>query len=145
MSIILLGFSPLSSRIKGFDVKLHPLSSIIVGNFYEFQLGSRCPRMAKGIPKAGQRAPKGTPKGTTGAQRESKGSPKSQKEPQVGPGGAKGGPKTPKGSQRERYISKNSRSTAQADVMLISPVDHWAHEKEEEEEELPPEAWLRTN
>ena len=119
MSIILLGFSPLSSRIKGVDVKLHPLSSIIVGICYEFQLGSRCPRLAKGIPKAGQREPKGIPKGTTGAQRESKGSPKSQKEPQVGPGGAKGGPKTPKGSQRERYISKNSRSTAQADVMLI--------------------------
>ena len=117
-----LGFSPLSSRIKGFDIKVYPLSSIMVGNFYEFQLGSRCPRMAKGIPKAGQREPKGTPKGTTGAQRESKGSPKSQKEPQVGPGGAKGGPKTPKGSQRERYISKNSRSTAQADVMLICVV-----------------------
>jgi len=72
--MILLDVSPLPSIIIGFDGKLQPLSSIIVGNFYEFQAGSICPRMAKGTPKAGQREPKGTPKGTTGALRTPKGS-----------------------------------------------------------------------
>ena len=72
----LLKFSPLSSRTIGFDVQLQPLSSIIVGHFYDFQLGSICPRMARGTPKAGKREPKGTPKGTTGAQRVPKGTPR---------------------------------------------------------------------
>jgi len=60
---------------KGFDVKLQPLSSIIICIFYEFQAGSICPRMAQ-APKAGQREPKGTPKGTAGALRMPKGSPR---------------------------------------------------------------------
>jgi len=117
-----LGFPPLPYRIIGFDAKLQPLSSIIVGNFHEFQAGSICPRMAKGSPKAGQRELKGIPKGTTVAQRPPKGSPRAAKrvkmEPKVGPGAAKYFPKTPKGSQSERYISQNSPSATQADVTL---------------------------
>ena len=64
------------SRTIGFDIKLQPLLSIIVCIFYESQLGSICPRMARGTSKAGQREPKGTPKGTTGAQRVPKGKPR---------------------------------------------------------------------
>ena len=73
------------------------------------------------MPQDGQRDPKGQPKAAQGhskgnhrtpkvAQREPKGSQKSQKEPKVGPGTAKGAPKTPKGSQRKPkgkiYIKK---------------------------------------
>ena len=112
--MILLELSPLSSRTIGFDIKLQPLSSIIVCNFYEFQLGSICPRMARGTPKAGQREPKGTPKGTKGAQRTPKGSPRVPKGVKRRPKSAQGKPKAlqrhpreAKGSQREKlYIKK---------------------------------------
>ena len=116
ISIILLDCSPLQSIIIGFDIKLQPLSSIIVGNFYEFQAGSICPRMAKGTPKASQRQPKGTPKGTTGPRRSPKGSPRVPKRVKRSPKSAQGPPKAlqrhpkeAKGSQRERYMLKKSR------------------------------------
>ena len=75
---------------------------------------------AKGAPKGTQREPKVTPEepkkpkvGPKGPQRTAKGTPKDgQREP-------KGTPKGAKGSQREpNYI--NSRSTAQAAVMMLS-------------------------
>ena len=77
-----------------------------------------CPKRAKGGPRAGQRdpkAPKGRPERAQGLPKESKRSPKSA---QGAPKAFQRHPKEAKRSQRERYISKNSRSTAQADVML---------------------------
>ena len=78
-----------------------------------------CPKRAKGRPRVGQRdpkAPKGRPERAQGLPKESKRRPKSA---QGAPRAFPRHPKEAKGSQRERYISKNSRSTAQADVMLI--------------------------
>ena len=77
-----------------------------------------CPKRAKGRPRVGQRdpkAPKGRPERAEGLPKESKRRPKSA---QGAPRAFPRHPKEAKGSQRERYISKNSRSTAQADVML---------------------------
>ena len=77
------------------------------------------PKRAKGSPRAGQRdpkAPKGRPEGAQDLPKELKWSRKSA---QGAPKAFQRHPKEAKGSQRERYISKNSRSTAQADVMLI--------------------------
>ena len=114
ISICLRGISPLPSIIVGFAVKLQPLSSIIVGNFYEFEPGPICPRTAKGTPKGRQREPKGIPKGTKGAQRTPKGSPRAPKGVKRRPKSAQGKPKAlqrhpkeAKGSQREKiYIKK---------------------------------------
>ena len=68
----------------------------------------------------GQRGPKGRPQG---AQGHSKGNRSSQKDAQKGgqglPKEPKGTHSWPKGSQRNKCISKNSRSAAQADVMLL--------------------------
>ena len=78
------------------------------------------PKRAKGSPRAGQRdpkAPKGRPEAAQGLPKESKRRPKSA---QGAPKAFQRHPKEAKGSQRERYMSKNSRSTAQADVMLAS-------------------------
>ena len=78
-----------------------------------------CPKRAKGRPRAGQRdpkAPKGRPERAQGLPKESKWRPKSA---QGAPRAFPRHPKEAKGSQRERYISKNSRSTAQADVMFL--------------------------
>ena len=90
-----------------------PLSSIIVGNFYEFQPGSICPRTAKGIPEGGQREAKGTPKGTKGAQRTPKGAQRTPKgSPRVPKGvkraskSAQGRPKALQRSQREKIYTK---------------------------------------
>ena len=77
------------------------------------------PKRAKGRPRVGQRdpkAPKGRPERAEGLPKESKRRPKSA---QGAPRAFPRHPKEAKGSQRERYISKNSRSTAQADVMLV--------------------------
>ena len=112
----------LPSIIVGFDVKLQPLSSIIVGIFYEFQPSSICPRTAKATPKGGQREPKGTPrlpkghpKGAHGLPNESKGAQSRSRGRQRR---SKDTQRQPKEAKGKRYISKNSRSTAQADVML---------------------------
>ena len=119
------GCSPLSSIITGVVVKMQPLSSGIIGMFYDFQPRSYVPgspkrsqRAAKGSPRAFQR----TPKEPKDAQREPKGY-----HTKVGPRDAKGVLKTPKEAKGKRYIYiyiyiyifKNSRSTAQADVLLI--------------------------
>ena len=83
-----------------------------------------CPKRAKGSPRAGQRdpkAPKGRPERAQGLPKESKRRPKSA---QGAPRAFPRHPKEAKGSQRERYISKNSRSTAQADVMLHTVSEH---------------------
>ena len=61
----------------------------------------------------GQREPKGRPKGAEGLPKESKRKPKSA---QGTPKALQRRPKEAKGE--DIYISKNSRSTAQADVML---------------------------
>jgi len=71
----------------------------------------RWPKMAKGIPKDGQREPKG-------AQRDLKGSQKIQKELKSAQGAPKTPQRHPKEAKGQRYISKNSRSTTQADIML---------------------------
>ena len=70
--------------------------------------------VAQGLPKESQRGLKGGPKGSKGAQRTPRLSPRAlqrvKKEAKVGPGGAKGVPKTPKGGQRKPkgkiYIKK---------------------------------------
>ena len=113
MATILFDFLPLSSRIIGFDVKLQPLSSIIVGNVYEFQAGSICPRMAKGSSEGGKREAKGAPKGTKGAQRTPKGAQRTPKgSPRVPKGvkraskSAQGRPKVLQTSRREKIYTK---------------------------------------
>ena len=79
----------------------------------------------------GQRDPKGRLKGAQGHSKGNHRSPKdaprapkrvkrSQKSVQGAPKVLQRHPEEAKGSQRERYISKNSRSTAQADVMLCN-------------------------
>ena len=119
--------SPLSSRTIGFDVKLQPLSSIIVGIFYESQLGSIWPRIARGTPKAGQREPKGIPKGTTGvkndAQRELKGSQKSQKEPKSAQGTPKALQRHPKEAKGEDIYQKLpiNRPSGRCAIISIYP------------------------
>ena len=74
------------------------------------------PKRAKGSPRAGQRhpkAPEGRPEGAQGFPKESKRSPKSaQRKP-------KAFQRHPKEAKGKRYISQNSKSTAQVDVMLI--------------------------
>ena len=85
------------------------------------------PRMAKGSSEGGKREAKGAPKGTTGIQRMPKGPKEHPKGAQGFPKESKGHQSRPKGGQRrskeakgKRYIPTNSRSTAQADVMLTS-------------------------
>jgi len=80
------------SIIIGFDIKLQPLASIIAIIFYEFQPGSMCPRMPKATLKGAQGYSKGNRRSLEEAEREPKGSPKSQNAPKVGPGA----PKVPK-------------------------------------------------
>jgi len=75
-----------------------------------------CPKTAKGTPKDSQREPKGT-------QRTPKWSPRAPKGVKRSPKSAPGAPKTPhrhpKEAKGKRFMSKNSRSTTQADVTLI--------------------------
>ena len=75
-------------------------------------------RTAKGSPWALQRepkGPKGRPKGAQGLPKESKGA---QSRPRGRQRRPKDTQRKPKEAKGKRYISKNSRSTAQADVML---------------------------
>jgi hypothetical protein len=80
-------------------------------------------RTAKAIPKGGQREPKGTPKGPKGHPKGAQGLPNESKGAQSRSRGrqrrSKDTQRQPKEAKGKRYISKNSRSTAQADVMLI--------------------------
>jgi len=102
---------------------LRPLSSIIVGNFYELQPGSIChrgghrelkgtPKGPKGRPKGAKGSPsKGTPKGPKGRPKGAQGLPnESKRNPKSVPGAPKAlkrHPKAAKGSQREKiYIKK---------------------------------------
>ena len=84
------------------------------------------PRRPKGIPWVAQDATesatesaKATPKDSQREPKGAQGHPKgSQSGPKVTPKAAKSTPKTSKGSQRDKIYISNSRSTAQAAVML---------------------------
>ena len=75
--------------------------------------------MAKGTPEGGQGEANGTPKGTKGAQRTPKGNPRAPKGFKSSPKSGQGKPKALQRNQREKIYTKNTQSTAQADVMLI--------------------------